>query len=144
MNYEQIASELRLFESKDFENYVPERLNELIDALMELPNPELGIPELFAFIERLPDSDLGSPGPIVHALERMNYVDELEASIRRRPTPLSIWMVNRVLNSSLPRERRQCFIDLLASVEAHPRANDAARSEARDFIEFQSKRLTCD
>jgi hypothetical protein len=49
MNLEQIVSELRLFESKDFDDYVPERLDQLIDALMALPTPEVGIPELFAF-----------------------------------------------------------------------------------------------
>lgn len=139
MNLEQIVSELRLFEPNDFLDYVPEKLDRLIDALMESPNPELGIPELFALMERLPDCDLGSPGPIVHALERMNYADELEASIQRSPTPLTIWMVNRMLNTELSAERRQHLLDLLVSVETHPQANEAARSEARDFIEFQSR-----
>ena len=138
MNLEQIVSELRLFEPKDFLDYVPQKLDQLIDALMESPNPELGIPELFALMERLPDSDLGSPGPIVHALERMNYADELEATIQRNPTPLTIWMVNRILNSELSAERRQHLLDLLVSVETHPQANEAARAEERDFIEFQS------
>jgi hypothetical protein len=67
----------------------------------------------------------------------MNYVDELVASLRRRPTPLAIWMVNRVLNTALPPERRQFYLDLLASVAEHPEANESARYEAEHFIEFQ-------
>jgi hypothetical protein len=70
----------------------------------------------------------------------MNYEDELESSIRRCPTPLAIWMVNRILNTALTPERRQHLLELLASVATHPNANDSARSEAKDFIEFQSKR----
>lgn len=140
MNYEQIVSVLRSFESKDFDRCIPAQLYELIDDLMKLPNPNQVIPELFALMERLPDADLGSPGPIVHALERMNYVPELEASILRRPTLLTIWMVNRILNGQLSAERRTHFLDLLASVENHPSADETTRSEARDFIRLQSTR----
>ena len=138
MTYEEVISGLRALEAKDFADYVPERLDQLTDAIMELPSPERAIPELFALMERLPDSDLGSPGPVVHTLERMNYAEELVASIHRRPTDLAIWMVNRILNTSLPPERRQFYLDLLASAAEHPDANESARYEARHFIEFQS------
>jgi hypothetical protein len=48
-----------------------ERLRELADATLLVPSPERVIPDLSEFIERLPDSDLGSPGPIVHTIEKM-------------------------------------------------------------------------
>jgi hypothetical protein len=67
----------------------------------------------------------------------MNYGDELVASMRRRPTPLAIWMVNRILNTALPSARRQFYLDLLASVAEHPEANESTQYEAEHFIEFQ-------
>lgn len=146
MTYEEIIFGLRALEAKDFDCFNtdmdgPQQLNRLTDALMELPSPERAIPELFAVMERLPSSDLGTPGPLVHTLERMDYVAELVASIRRRPTDLAIWMVNRILNTALPPERRQRYLDLLASVAEHPDANESARYGAQHFIEFQMTRI---
>jgi hypothetical protein len=46
-----------------------ERLAELTDALMSVPDREKAIRELFSVMERPPDADLGSPGPLVHTLE---------------------------------------------------------------------------
>ena len=38
-------------------------------------------------MERLPDVDLGSPGPLVHTLERLHgYENELMRSVRRQPS----------------------------------------------------------
>ena len=142
MTYEEVVAGLRALKAEDFADYVPERLDELTDAVMELPEPERAIPELFALMERLPDADLGSPGPLVHTLERMDYTAELVASLHRRPTALSVWMVNRILNSSLSPERRQFFLDLLASVAVHPAADELARDEAEHFIHHQSTRYT--
>jgi len=65
MTYEEIVSGLRALNAEDFADYVPERFDELTDAVMELPEPECAVPELFAFMERLHDADLGSPGPLV-------------------------------------------------------------------------------
>lgn len=138
MTYEEVISGLRALKAEDFRDYVPEQLDQLTDALMELPSPERAIPELFAVMERLPDSDLGSPGSLVHTLEGMDYTEELVASIRRRPTSLAIWMVNRILNTALPPERRQFYLDLLGSVAEHPGANESARDDALHFIEFQT------
>jgi hypothetical protein len=73
MNYEEIVAGLRNLQASDFDckNLKArgwERLAELTDALMATPDPpEDAIPELFSVMERLPDADLGSPGPLVHA-----------------------------------------------------------------------------
>ena len=144
MTYEEVISGLRSLKTEDFEYSAtgpsgPD-LDELTDALMELPSPERAIPELFAVMERLPDADLGTPGPLVHTLERMDYTSELVASLRRRPVGLSVWMVNRILNSSLPAERRQFFLGLLASVAEHPDADESARDDAERFLRHQSTR----
>ena len=48
-----------------------ERLHEFTEELMTLPEPECGVRALFDGMERMPDADLGCPGPLVHTLERM-------------------------------------------------------------------------
>jgi hypothetical protein len=60
-----------------------------------------GADDMFDLMERLDDVDLGSPGPPVHALESTEaaYEPHLVASIRRKPSPVSVWMVNRILNT---------------------------------------------
>jgi hypothetical protein len=45
--------------------------------------------------ERYHSADLGSPGPIVHALERSpidDHVALLAESLRRQPTLMTVWM----------------------------------------------------
>jgi hypothetical protein len=54
------------------------------------------------FMESHPSLDFGSPGPLVHFIERFNgdaYVDALRASLERTPTPHTAWMFNRVANA---------------------------------------------
>ncbi len=140
MTYEEIISGLRALKEEDFGDHVPEQLYELTEALMKVPSPERAIPELFGIMERFPDAELGVPGPLVHTLERMDYAEGLAASLRRRPTPHAVWMVNRILNTALPPERRQFYLDLLASVKDHPAASESARHRAEDFLEYQSTR----
>ena len=140
MTLEDIVSGLRALKADDFADGMPDALYELTDAVKALQSPEAAIPDLFLLMERLYDCDLGSPGPIVHTLESLDYESELVASIRRRPTALTVWMVNRSLNSSLPPERRQFYLDLFAHVLKHPDADDVARDLANDFIEFQKTR----
>jgi hypothetical protein len=102
MKYEEIIAGFQALQASDFDRMNIdarglERLAELTDALMSVPEPEKAIPELFSVMERLPDADLGSPGPLVHTLERMHgYECELVRSVRRQPSPLSVWMVNRI------------------------------------------------
>jgi hypothetical protein len=92
-------------------------------------------------MERLPQSDLGSPGPLVHTLERLaGYEDELVKSIHRHPTVLSVWMVNRILNADLSVDKRESYLAVLHDAEAHNLASQNVREDAHDFIELQSRK----
>jgi hypothetical protein len=77
MNYQEIVAGLRTLQTSDFDYKNVgargwERLAELTDALRATPGPpEDAIPELFSVMERMPDADLGSPGPLVHTLEAL-------------------------------------------------------------------------
>jgi hypothetical protein len=144
-SFDQILAGLAALKAEDFDYPTPgfdgnERLNELTDELMTLPQPERGVRALFDVMERMPEADLGSPGPLVHTLERMrgHYERELVESIKRRPTPTAIWMVNRILNATRVPEQRQFYMDLLRFAAEHPSAPEVARHEAQHFIEYQS------
>src|SRR5205814_10377679 len=82
--FEQIIEGLAALNAEDFDYHTPgfdghEQLHELTEELMALPQPERAIRALFDVMERMPDADLGSPGPLVHTLERMlgHYEREL-------------------------------------------------------------------
>jgi len=117
-----------------------DRVYLVCDELSRRDDPELWMPLLFALMERLGDLDLGSPGPIVHTLEQTGtaYRPLLAESVRRAPTPLTIWMVNRVLNENP--EAPDVWIGLLEGVERTPGASEEAVEEARNFLAFQRSR----
>jgi hypothetical protein len=146
VKYEQIISGFRALRNSDFDDMNVdargrERLFELTDALMSVPAPEKAIPELFGVMERLPATDLGSPGPLVHTLERLHgYEGELVRSVRRQPSLLSVWMVNRILNTNLSDDARRSYIALLNEALAHPNVPETVREDIRSFIERQMRK----
>jgi hypothetical protein len=147
MTYEEIIAGFRALQAGDFDykNINArglERLAELTDALMNVPDAEKAIPEMFSVMERLPDADLGSPGPLVHTMERWRggYEHELVDSVRRCPSILSVWMVNRILNTDLPDDTRRSYMSLLNEVATHTTAPEPVREDARRFVDFQMRK----
>ena len=95
--------------------------------------------DVFRFMERLEACDLGSPGPLVHALESIGgYEDALFASLSRKPTPLTLWMLNRIINGAAGADKAELIQKLQACAD-HDKASEMARQEARDFLEFQAR-----
>lgn len=90
-------------------------------------------------MERNSLMDIGSPGPLVHLIEKFypNYVDELEASIVRKPTSHTLWMLNRILNSNLSENERASFLELLLQAQTNEIADQNAREEAKHYYEYQ-------
>ncbi|WCN83950.1 hypothetical protein [Micromonospora sp. LH3U1] len=90
-------------------------------------------------MERLDEADLGSPGPLVHTLETWHgYRPLLVASLRRKPTPLTVWMANRVLNGNPPDTHQ--WLQLLREAANHPVASSQAQADARGFLKYQATR----
>lgn len=78
-----------------------EQLYCFTDALEQEPNKRKAVAAIFRFFEVHSDKDLGSPGPLVHFLEEENdYLSELEKSVLRKPTDLTVWMINRIMNGA--------------------------------------------
>jgi hypothetical protein len=140
----EIAADLDSLTPHDFdpmnvESDGDDRLRAVCKELAERDDAAQWAPLLYSLMERLDEVDLGSPGPIVHALETWdNYGQLLAESLHRKPTPLTVWMANRVLNLDPPDALR--WLDLLRSAQTHPAASSAARAEARDFLEYQAAR----
>jgi hypothetical protein len=53
---------------------------------------------------------------------------------------LSLWMVNRILNSELPDDIRRSYVALLNEAATHPSAPETVRDDARGFVEFQMRK----
>lgn len=139
----EIAVQLDALDAADFDDLNAgadgmRRLYAITDELAGRTDPEAWAPPLFHLLERLDTADLGSPGPVVHLLERSagpGYHGLLADSVRRKPTPLTVWMVNRVLNAG-PADPGT-WLELLAGVERVPGASPETAAEARQFLAYQ-------
>lgn len=143
---EEITAGLHALKAEDFDYSNPaadgdKRLEELTDALLELPHPERAVSALFNVMERMPEADLGTPGPLVYTLERMKgtYEEELARSIQRIPAPLSVWMVNRILNKTKDAAQREPWLGLLRIAAEHPASTYNVREDAKHFLLMQNR-----
>ncbi len=138
---DDLVSELQSFEpAADGADNV-HRLSELLAGFAALPGCERIAPALLALLERHPQADFGTPGPLVHTLEcQPDYPALLAQSLERQPTELTAWMANRLLNSKLPRDDRTAWLKRLTAVTSHPKAAAPVRDSAIRFLDFQASR----
>lgn len=95
-------------------------------------------------MERWPEADLGSPGPLVHAIESLGvhaYESLLVESVRRRPMYLNLWMVNRILNVAPDGPQRTVLLKLLGEVRDNPQWAGVPSDEAAGFLKHQAERM---
>ena len=114
------------------------RSSELVDGWSSAGAGIEMIDPILSFIERHPDIDFGSPGPLVHFVERFygnGYDRKLLDSIQRQPTPLTTRMLNRVVNGARAPAARSALIDAMRAISVHPLADDSTRQAANRFVE---------
>jgi len=114
---------------------------DLYDAVAMLaPGPlePEAIAAVFRFFERHPAADHGIPGPLVLLLEtqRGRYERELKASVARAPVPMTLSMVNRILNGEIEEQSFAEWMALLSDV-ARNAINPSVRQLASEYLEFQ-------
>ena len=85
-------------------------------------------------MERHPLTDFGSPGPIVHFVERFykkGYEEELLLSLKRMPTLHTVWMLNRLVNGT---DQAEVYLDLLKEISENTSYDKEIREEALHFL----------
>jgi hypothetical protein len=137
----ELAAILRDLESVDLagDDYMS-RLYDLAAELEAAPDRSKAIGSVFSFMERHPDADLGTPGPLVHFLELFSgpeYETPLVASLSRQPTPMTVWMLNRLINS-LRGSDRERYIEILRSLSSESNPNISVRERASRYLTHQT------
>jgi hypothetical protein len=142
---EQIAADFDGLTAHDFDDADTHakglaRLHQLCDDVLAVNNPADCAPVLFRTMERLDDVDLGTPGPLAHTLEswRGSYEALLVESVLRKLVPLTVWMINRILNAEPP--DAEVWLGLLWSIEGHPLASAETKASAAGFVERQTRK----
>ena len=111
-----------------------------VTDIKEIPHSQWLAP-IVAFIEAHPDADYGSPGPLVHFVERVRddtYPRLLADSMSRRPNPHTLWLVQRLLNGQLNQGQRHALLAALESVVATEELPQFLRKEAASFLQHQA------
>jgi hypothetical protein len=119
-------------------------LTEALESILAEANP--GESDLRSFeaafrvFERHPLCDFGSPGPLVHWLERAypRYIGALVASIERRPTEHTLWMVNRILNANIEASTRASLIAALKSAANRTDVERTTVSSATEWLQLHT------
>ena len=93
---------------------------------------------ILKFMENHAAIDFGTPGPLIHFVEKFygaGYETELLASIARKPTSHTVWMLNRIINGARQPAERAKLIDVLRQIENHPLADMPAKRQANHFLQ---------
>ena len=123
--------------SEDYEKF--DRINTLVDQLRQNNDGHLACDALIDLLERHPSVEFGTPGEPIHTIESYDgqYEDLLSKSLDRRPTYMTIWMLNRIINASP--DNKDDLIEKMKTYINHPLADNEARTAAQGFYDFQTK-----
>ncbi|MBK8503218.1 MAG: hypothetical protein IPL46_13965 [Saprospiraceae bacterium] len=137
-----ILNNLVPFSEDDLENDNVDFLYELTDELLINSDASEAIKSLFLFLEKYPRVDFGSPGPIVHTLEKFRdqYEPELFESLKRKPTLLTIWMLNRIINGTNNERTRDILIAKMREILDHESVSEIEKAEVNNFMNHQLKK----
>ena len=107
------------------------------NCFVQIENEDLGISAvepLLLFMERHPLSDFGMPGAIVHYVEQFykkGYEDLLVASVIRRPTLHTVWMINRIKNAG---ENSDKYEKVLNDILERQDVEEEIKNAVKEFL----------
>ncbi len=107
------------------------------NCLFQIENEDLGISvvePLLLFMERHLLSDFGMPGAIVHYVEQFykkGYEDLLIASVTRRPTLHTVWMINRIKNAG---ENSDKYEKVLKDILERQDVEEEIKNAVKEFL----------
>ena len=115
--------------------------NDVLSSIINEDDSIEYVDKLLLFMENNPDIDYGMPGPIVHYMEKYynnGYEELLYNSIKRKPTVHTLWMLNRILNSPILKEREK-YLLVLKHV-ADDNESDIIKEHANMYLQHQMKK----
>ena len=138
---EQFCSELKKLDPEGSDGLVAD-LYDLVELIDEKDDISSVFETVFKFFEDYPDADVGNPGPLVHMMERRypNYMFALLNSVRNNPTYMSVFMLNRVLNSDLSSEKRENYLELLKAAAFGDSEDEIMKENAQELYQYQTER----
>ena len=122
--------EVGMQDNEDFETVMMDCMEEIEEKYNQLDS----VQPLLRLMERHPLADLGSPGPIVHFVERFykkGYEEELLLSLKRMPTLHTVWMLNRLINGT---DQVEVYLGLLKEISENASYDKEIREEALHFL----------
>jgi hypothetical protein len=102
------------------------------------PDSDKAVDPILSFLEEHPDVDVGSPGPLVHFVEkfyRHGYEAKLLDSLHRKPVAHTVWMLNRIINGAKDPVQKQPYVKAMSEVKDHPLADAIAREQASHYLD---------
>ena len=117
-------------DNEGFETVMMDCMEEIEENYNQLDS----VQPLLRLMERHPLTDFGSPGPIVHFVERFykkGYEEELLLSLKRMPTLHTVWMLNRLINGT---DQAEVYLDLLKDISENVSCDKEIREEALHFL----------
>jgi hypothetical protein len=99
-----------------------------------------GVEPIFRFMEQHPKIDFGTPGYLVHFVERFygkGYEAMLLESIERRPVGHTVWMLNRIINGTDAPEMKRQLMAIMERAKHHPRATQYTQQRIDGYLVFQ-------
>ena len=117
-------------DSEDFETVMMDCMEEIEENYNQLDS----VQPLLRLMERHPLTDFGSPGPIVHFVERFykkGYEEELLLSLKRIPTLHTVWMLNRLIIGT---DQAEVYLELLKEISENTSYDKEIREEALHFL----------
>ena len=93
---------------------------------------------ILRFMEAHPALDFGTPGALVHFVERFygrGYEGMVVELVLRRPTAHTAWMLNRLVNGAKKQDERDRLISVLRLASAHPMADPDTTASIGHFLE---------
>ncbi len=95
------------------------------------------------FMEDHPAIGFGSPGPLVHFIEKVasvgkeedaTYARELSESIQRRPVPHTAWLLHRLINS-IEGPEKEVYTNMLRNAPHNPKADPRTIQAIAELLE---------
>ncbi|WP_051941761.1 hypothetical protein [Maribacter forsetii] len=113
------------------------------DVVDQLEEHNIGleiITDVLELMETNPLVEFGSPGPLTHFIEsfymehKREYENLLEASVTRKPSVHSLWLLNRVINGSDEKRALQ-LTNIMRSIYENNQLDKEISNVAQHFLE---------